>query len=99
MSLVFSGCAKFNAKYNKGFKHNSPLIKDDMRTQGRAEIAKTVEMGPKPVSSDAKKLQKRKKISSEVSKNYLAISKNCFVVIVFWKSDQKKRTLFLPAPF
>ena len=39
-SLVFSGCAKFNEKYNKGFKHNAPLIKDDMRTQGKAEIAK-----------------------------------------------------------
>ena len=74
LSLVFSGCAKFNEKYNKGFKHNAPLIKDDMRTQGRAEIAKTLEMGPKPVSNDVKKLQKRKKISSEVSKNYLAIS-------------------------
>ena len=76
LSLVFSGCAKFNEKYNKGFKHNAPLIKDDMRTQGRAEIAKTLEMGPKPVSNDVKKLQKRKKISSEVSKNYLAISKD-----------------------
>ena len=76
LSLVFSGCAKFNEKYNKGFKHNAPLIKDDMRTQGRAEIAKTIEMGPKPVSNDVNKLQKRKKISSEVSKNYLAISKD-----------------------
>ena len=70
-SLILSGCANFNQKYNRDFKHNTPLIKGDIRKQGKAEIAKTVELGPKPVSGEGKKLQKRKKISSEIRKNYL----------------------------
>ena len=74
-SLILSGCANFNQKYNKDFKHNTPLIKGDIKKQGKAEIAKTIELGPKPVSGEGKKLQKRKKISSEIRKNYLSISK------------------------
>ena len=70
--LVLSGCA--NSKFNKPFKHNTPLIKTDIKKQGKAEVAKTVELGPKPISDDTKKLQKRKKISSEIKKNYLTIS-------------------------
>ena len=73
-SLILSGCANFNQKYNKDFKHNTPLIKGDIKKQGKAEIAKTIELGPKPVSGEGKKLQKRKKISSEIRKNYLTIS-------------------------
>ncbi len=51
LGLVLSGCAnsQFAKKYNKPFKHNTPLIKKDMRALGKAEIAKTLEMGPKPV--------------------------------------------------
>ena len=74
-SLILSGCANFNQKYNRDFKHNTPLIKGDIQKQGKAEIAKTIELGPKPVSGEGKKLQKRKKISSEIRKNYLSISK------------------------
>ncbi|MDC1114486.1 secretin N-terminal domain-containing protein [Candidatus Pelagibacter sp.] len=74
VSLILSGCANFNQKYNRDFKHNTPLIKGDIRKQGKAEIAKTIELGPKPVSGEDKKLQKRKKISSEIKKNYLSIS-------------------------
>ncbi|MDC0236030.1 pilus assembly protein PilQ [Candidatus Pelagibacter sp.] len=74
-SLILSGCANFNQKYNRDFKHNTPLIKGDIKKQGKAEIAKTIELGPKPVSGEGKKLQKRKKISSEIRKNYLSISK------------------------
>ena len=49
-------------KYNKPFKHNTPLIKDkDIVKSGKSEIAKTLEMGPKPIEGDAKKLGKRKK--------------------------------------
>ena len=48
----------FNQKYNRDFKHNTPLIKGDIRKQGKAEIAKTIELGPKPVSGEDKKLQK-----------------------------------------
>ena len=75
VSLILSGCANFNQKYNRDFKHNTPLIKGDIKKQGKAEIAKTIELGPKPVSGEGKKLQKRKKISSEIRKNYLSISK------------------------
>ena len=72
--LILNGCTKsFNEKYNKPFKHNTPLIKKDIRTTGQAEIAKTLEMGPKPVDGDAVKLKKRKKISSETQRNYLLI--------------------------
>ena len=72
--LILNGCTKsFNEKYNKPFKHNTPLIKKDIRTTGQAEIEKTLEMGPKPVDGDAVKLKKRKKISSETQRNYLLI--------------------------
>ena len=38
-------------KYDKPFKHNTPLIKNkDIVSSGQSEIAKTLEMGPKPVS-------------------------------------------------
>ena len=73
--ILISGCAnsKFSKKYNKPFKHNTPLIKDDIKSEGKAEIAKTLELGPKPVDGDTRKLGKRKKITSEQNKNYLII--------------------------
>ena len=74
--LVLNGCAnsEFNKKYNKSFKHNTPLIKDkNIVNTGKSEIAKTLEMGPKPVEGDTRKLGKRKKISSETQRNYLII--------------------------
>ena len=76
LGLILSGCAKnfeeFNKKYNKPFKHNTPLIKKDMKAIGKAEIAKTLEMGPKPV--DGKNInKKRRKITSETQRNYLLI--------------------------
>ncbi len=75
--LILNGCTKsFNEKYNKPFKHNTPLIKKDIRTTGQAEIEKTLEMGPKPVVGDAIKLKKRKKITSETQRNYLLIPDN-----------------------
>ena len=76
-ALVLNGCAnsKFNKKYNKPFKHNTPLIKDkDIVETGKSEIAKTLEMGPRPLEGDTRKLGKRKKISSETQRNYLIIS-------------------------
>ena len=72
IALVLNGCA--NSKYNKPFKHNTPLIKDDIRKTGKSEISKTLEMGPKPVIGDTRKLGKRKKISSQKQRNYLIIS-------------------------
>ena len=69
--LIVSGCAK--QQKLQTFKHNTPLIKKDIKTEGKAEIDKTLEMGPKPVEGDIVKLQKRKKISSESQRNYLLI--------------------------
>ena len=40
--LVLNACAKPNIKTNKKFKHNTPLIKDDIRKSGKLEIEKTV---------------------------------------------------------
>ena len=77
LAILLNSCgpnSKFNQKYNKPFKHNTPLIKNDIRTTGQAEIAKTLEMGPKPVEGDAVKLKKRRKITSETQRNYLLIS-------------------------
>ena len=63
LAIILNGCANstFQKKYNKPFKHNSPLIKDDIRKAGKSEIAKTLEMGPKPIEGDTRKLGKRKK--------------------------------------
>ena len=76
LALVFilSACGP-NSKYNKPFKHNTPLIKDkNIVNSGKSEVAKTLEMGPKPIEGDSRKLGKRKKISSEAQRNYLIIS-------------------------
>ena len=70
--LIVSGCAK-KPQEIKTFKHNTPLIKKDIKAAGRAEVEKTLEMGPKPVEGDIIKLEKRKKISSEAQRNYLLI--------------------------
>ncbi len=73
IALILTGCQ--NSKYNKPFKHNTPLIQDKkIKDNGKSEIAKTLEMGPKPVEGDTRKLGKRKKISSEAQRNYLIIS-------------------------
>ena len=71
--LILNGCASGQLGKSKPFKHNTPLIKDDVRTSGKIEVQKTVDMGPKPTVGDTAKLQKRKKISSQTSRNYLLI--------------------------
>ena len=77
ISLVFvlSSCKQGSlaTKASKKFKHNTPLIKEDVKKLGQKEIDKTIEMGPTPVEADIIKLQKRKKISSVKEKNYLLI--------------------------
>ena len=70
LGFILTGCAQ---KYNKPFKHNTPLIKKDMKALGKAEIAKTLEMGPKPVDGKNVKIKKRRKITSETQRNYLLI--------------------------
>ncbi len=77
-AFLLSACgpnSKFGKKYNKPFKHNTPLIKDsNIVNSGKSEVAKTLEMGPKPLEGDSRTLGKRKKISSEAQRNYLIIS-------------------------
>jgi len=68
--IVLSGCA---VNKNKTFKHDTPLIKEDIQKIGREEVQKTVEMGPQPSLGEAQKLTKRKKISSQKVRNYLLI--------------------------
>ena len=70
--LVLTGCAQKYAK--KGFKHDTPLIKQDVKKLGQQELDKSAEMGPVPVEGDIIKLEKRKQISSVKEKNYLLIS-------------------------
>tara|TARA_Y100001970_G_scaffold228258_1_gene282668 strand:- start:31 stop:1575 length:1545 start_codon:yes stop_codon:yes gene_type:complete len=69
--FILSGCQTVK-KANKPFKHNTPLIKDNIQEDGQAEIQKTLDLGPKP-SSGKKVIGKRKKISSEAQRNYLLI--------------------------
>jgi|TARA_B100001079_G_scaffold225852_1_gene203128 type IV pilus assembly protein PilQ len=71
LGFILSGCQAVQ-QANKPFKHNSPLIKDNIKKDGRAEIQKTLELGPKPAEGE-KVYGKRKKISSEAQRNYLLI--------------------------
>ena len=72
--LFLSNCTSTGKfKKSKPFKHNTPLIKENIKKSGQSEIAKTLEMGPKPVFGDTTNINKRKKISSQSSRNYLII--------------------------
>ena len=71
LGLILTGCQALK-EANKPFKHNTPLIKENIKKDGRAEIQKTLELGPKPALGK-KTFGKRKKISSEAQRNYLLI--------------------------
>ncbi len=72
--IFLNSCASGTlSKKPKGFKHNTPLIKEDIKKTGKKEIEKTVNMGPQPVIGDTQLLEKRKKISSQQKRNYLLI--------------------------
>ena len=73
--LFLNGCATgpMSKGKSKGFKHNTPLIKEDVKKTGKIEVEKTVDMGPQPVIGDTQLLEKRKKISSQQKRNYLLI--------------------------
>ena len=58
----------------KKFKHDTPLIKTDVKTLGKKELEKSAEMGPIPVEGDVVKLKKRRQLSSVKDRNYLLIS-------------------------
>ena len=72
--FVLSACTATGTgkKVSKGLKHDTPLIKDDVKKLGKAEVDKTVKMGPTPAEADVIKL-KKEKISSVKEKNYLLI--------------------------
>ena len=77
VSLILSGCV-VNKDGKYGLKKKEPWkltgnFPTDIQAKGKAEISKTIELGPKPVSTDIKKIKKRKIISSEIQKNYLSI--------------------------
>jgi len=69
LGLILSGCQAIK-EANKHFKHNTPLIKDDIRKDGKAEIQKTLELGPKP-SKGKKSLWKEKKKSRQKLKEII----------------------------
>ena len=71
--LSLTGCASSQLGKSKTFKHNTPLIKEDIKKSGTIEVDKTVEMGPKPIIEDIDILEKRKQISSQKTRNYLLI--------------------------
>ena len=73
LTILVSGCTATGKKKPKAFKHDTPLIKTDVKKLGKSEVDKTAEMGPIPVEADVVKLKKRKKISSVKEKNYLLI--------------------------
>ena len=72
IAVFATSCAKLKTLP----KHNTPLIKEDIRTLGKKTMEETLEMGPVPVFGDTTKLQKRKNISTENIKNYLLIPKS-----------------------
>ena len=73
LSIFLAGCTA-DGKFKKGgFKHNTPLIKEDIRITGKETVDKTIEMGPQPIEGDVIKLGKRKQISSQQKTNYLLI--------------------------
>ena len=72
LTLLMTGCT-MQGKKTKVFKHDTPLIKTDVKELGKKELEKSAEMGPVPIEADVVKLKKRKKISSVKQKNYLLI--------------------------
>ena len=69
--LIFlTGCAGSFPKKSGSFKHDTPLIKTDIKKIGQKEVDKSVEMGPIPVEGDVVKLKKRKQISSVKERNF-----------------------------
>ena len=61
--LLLNGCADKFAKKSKAFKHDTPLIKTDVKQLGKIELEKSAKMGPVPIDGDVIKLKKRKQLS------------------------------------
>jgi type IV pilus assembly protein PilQ len=64
--FLLSGCETMQVgkKSKKVFKHDTPLIKQDVKILGKKELEKSAAMGPIPIEGDIKKLENRKQISS-----------------------------------
>jgi len=60
LGLILTGCQAMK-EANKPFKHNTPLIKENIKKDGRAEIQKTLELGPKPATGKKKFMVREKK--------------------------------------
>ena len=56
-ALFLNGCAK-NSKFNKPFKHNTPLIKKDIKSVGKAEVLKTLETKEDPFAVQKEMIKK-----------------------------------------
>ena len=56
-TLFLSGCTQDGKFGVKKFKHNTPLIKQDVKILGKKELEKSAEMGPMPVEGDVIKLK------------------------------------------
>ena len=56
-TLFLSGCTSDGKFGVKKFKHNTPLIKEDIKQKGRIEVDKTAKMGPQPAEGDIVKLE------------------------------------------
>ena len=70
LGLILTGCQAMK-EANKPFKHNTPLIKENIKKDGRAEIQKTLELGPKPATG--------KKVYGKRKKNLFRSSKKLFI--------------------
>ena len=55
---------------NKPFKHNTPLIKENIKKDGAAEIQKTLELGPN--------LHQEKKFTVKEKKFHLRLKETIF---------------------
>ena len=52
LSALLNGCTA-DGKFKSGtFKHDTPLIKEDIRKTGKETVDETVELGPQPIEGD-----------------------------------------------
>ena len=70
VGLFLASCTltQSGKKSPKVFKHDTPLIKTDVKKLGKKEIDKMVDMGPVPVEADVIKLKKEKNLLSQRKK-------------------------------
>ena len=59
--IILNGCAQGKLGKLKSFKHDTPLIKENVKELGKKELEKSAEMGPSPVEADVIKLKKENK--------------------------------------